>query len=266
MKKLEIYSDGFNAQKAQLISLYADNALTLTHRIYTQPSLDELITPHVTFSFVKTGIKRMFVNGIEFLLSAGDLLYIPKNAAVFSYLEPGASGFESISLTIDLTAFNESVILPHKPVCLQNAVARTTFERLVMSNNPGTMLSSLFQLFQGDNDTVRSSKVSSTQDHLVQIIAAGLYTQDTLPQLAADCHMSLSTFKRHFEAHFGMSPKDWIIRRRLETAYFEMLVMHTTVSDACYQCGFENLPHFSYSFKKHFGFSPSAINRQSRLN
>lgn len=32
--------------------------------------------------------------------------------------------------------------------------------------------------------------------------------------------------------------------------------------DVCYEVGFENLSHFSYAFKKHFGYTPTELTGQ----
>ena len=275
MKKLEIYTDGFNAQKATIHLLHKAADFTITQRVYQQTSADELITPQATFSYVRRGSKLLFVDGEEFVLSAGDLLYIPKNAAVFSYLESTETVFESINVTVSAAGLDGfKHCLNHTRFICDHAV-KSLFEKLVAldqdSKFPPDFLADLFKLIHVEKSIVtkdtRTSDSEKPTDTLRATIATAVYNQLTLPEIANHCNMSLSTFKRHFEQQFGLAPKDWIIRRKLETAYFEMLVLKKSVSDACYASGFENLPHFSYSFKKHFGFAPSHLaNRNSKLN
>lgn len=70
---------------------------------------------------------------------------------------------------------------------------------------------------------------------------------------------SLATFKRDFKRIFFESPSKWLQQKRLNAAYELMLSKKLKASDVYLEVGFENLSHFSYAFKNHFGFPPSAI-------
>jgi len=70
---------------------------------------------------------------------------------------------------------------------------------------------------------------------------------------------SLATFKRDFEKIFHSSPHKWILQKRLDEAYFLMKEQQRSPSEIYVDLGFEDLSHFSYAFKKQFGFSPKNI-------
>jgi AraC-like DNA-binding protein len=70
---------------------------------------------------------------------------------------------------------------------------------------------------------------------------------------------SLTSFKRDFERTFHEAPSRWLMRRRLEEAYFLMEKKGRRPSDVYIEVGFEDLSHFSYAFKKQFGFAPTKI-------
>ncbi|ASK29642.1 AraC family transcriptional regulator [Chryseobacterium sp. T16E-39] len=74
---------------------------------------------------------------------------------------------------------------------------------------------------------------------------------------------SLATFKRDFEKVFHASPHQWILQKRLNEAYFLITEMGKTASDIYIEIGFEDLSHFSYAFKKQFGYSPTKIHQRS---
>jgi len=67
---------------------------------------------------------------------------------------------------------------------------------------------------------------------------------------------SLSSFKRDFQKTFGEAPGNWLKRKRLEEAYFQIHSNNLQASEVYMDVGFENLSHFSYAFKKQFGISP----------
>ena len=70
---------------------------------------------------------------------------------------------------------------------------------------------------------------------------------------------SLSTFKREFRAIFNISPGRWLVKKRLDEAYFQLQKEHKKPSDIYLDLGFEDFSHFSFVFKKEFGISPSEV-------
>lgn len=68
---------------------------------------------------------------------------------------------------------------------------------------------------------------------------------------------SLTTFKRDFEKIFHTTPGRWLVRKRLEEAYYLITKKSMKPSDVYLELGFEDLSHFSYAFKKEFGVAPS---------
>ncbi|RYY69310.1 MAG: AraC family transcriptional regulator [Chitinophagaceae bacterium] len=72
---------------------------------------------------------------------------------------------------------------------------------------------------------------------------------------------SLTTFKRDFKKAFGTTPQRWLTLKRLELAHYNLAEKKMKPLDTCYEVGFENLSHFSFAFKKHFGYPPTQLLR-----
>jgi AraC family transcriptional regulator, exoenzyme S synthesis regulatory protein ExsA len=70
---------------------------------------------------------------------------------------------------------------------------------------------------------------------------------------------SLTTFKRDFKKAFNTTPQKWLTQKRLELAHYELTEKRRKPVEICYEIGFENLSHFSYAFKKHFGYAPTSL-------
>ena len=70
---------------------------------------------------------------------------------------------------------------------------------------------------------------------------------------------SLTTFKRDFKKAFNTTPQRWLTRKRLELAHYRLSLGNSKPIDICYEVGFENLSHFSFAFKKQFGYPPSQL-------
>lgn len=70
---------------------------------------------------------------------------------------------------------------------------------------------------------------------------------------------SLTTFKRDFKKAFNTTPQRWLTQKRLELAHYQFVEKKRKPVDVCYETGFENLSHFSFAFKKHFGYAPTEL-------
>lgn len=70
---------------------------------------------------------------------------------------------------------------------------------------------------------------------------------------------SLTVFKKDFEKIFNDTPSRWLVKKRLQEAYFQIDKEGKKASDIYLDLGFEDLSHFSFAFKKKFGVAPSKI-------
>lgn len=70
---------------------------------------------------------------------------------------------------------------------------------------------------------------------------------------------SLTTFKRDFKKAFQLSPQRWLTQQRLAQAHYQLTEKGRKPSELYQEVGFENLAHFSFAFKKQFGYPPTAL-------
>ncbi|PST83676.1 hypothetical protein C7T94_14180 [Pedobacter yulinensis] len=75
---------------------------------------------------------------------------------------------------------------------------------------------------------------------------------------------SLSTFNRDFKKLFQTTPQKWLTEKRLELAHYQLLEKRKKPTEVYLEVGFEDLSHFSFSFKKKYGVSP--VQLTSALN
>lgn len=78
-----------------------------------------------------------------------------------------------------------------------------------------------------------------------------------LEQFATLTGRSLSTFKRDFQAIFNETPTKWLIKRRIELAYYLISKQNKKPVEVYYDVGFETFAHFSRTFKSVMGINPS---------
>ena len=70
---------------------------------------------------------------------------------------------------------------------------------------------------------------------------------------------SLTTFKRDFKKAFNTTPQKWLIEKRLALAHQQLERDGRKPIEVYLETGFENLSHFSFAFKKHFGYPPTIL-------
>jgi AraC-like DNA-binding protein len=76
---------------------------------------------------------------------------------------------------------------------------------------------------------------------------------------------SLSTFNRDFRKTFQSTPQKWLTRKRLELAHHHIAQLGRRPVDVYLEVGFEDLSHFSYAFKKEFGYIPTALSKSGQI-
>ncbi|CAM1359166.1 hypothetical protein TPENAI_10274 [Tenacibaculum litopenaei] len=100
-----------------------------------------------------------------------------------------------------------------------------------------------------DHNDIKSIKID-------EVLRNNIHNKVTIEQLARDCNMSLSKFKRIFKAEYNMTPGKWIHNERMKIAYNLLSETDMQVVDIAYQIGFNSPSHFTKSFKKTYGYSP----------
>ncbi|MDY3537187.1 AraC family transcriptional regulator [Riemerella anatipestifer] len=83
-----------------------------------------------------------------------------------------------------------------------------------------------------------------------------------LAQFAKLTGRSISTFKRDFQKIFNQTPNKWLIKKRLDLAYFLISKQGKKPNEIYDDVGFINFSHFSRSFKAEFGVNPSEIEKK----
>ena len=84
----------------------------------------------------------------------------------------------------------------------------------------------------------------------------------SLETLATIAGMTPTAFSRYFSQHTGRTPSNFLIETRLGAASRALVDTSQTISEICYNCGFNNLSNFNRTFKAKRGVTP----REFRMN
>jgi AraC-like DNA-binding protein len=99
-----------------------------------------------------------------------------------------------------------------------------------------------------------------TDDRLTKVLhfLATQYQQKLeLEKVAEIAHLHPSAFCRYFKNQTGKSLSAYLKDLRIGYACRLILDAKLSVSQICYECGFNNLSNFNRTFKQHTGFTPT---------
>lgn len=273
------------AMNNQLVA-YKNSRIILSHERMHKAVLDIYPTNHL-LTYVREGMliveqeneKQHFVKGEYVLFKKFTRATITKTWCEQS------SKFSSIVFTFHEDLVLEALLQLNIPF---DNNAKTSFKS-IFSVEPNPMLDQFIhslQMFFKDNVEMdaqiarlktlelviailksNNKLVSQLQDFSVrskadlhQFMQHHYLQNKSLEDFAKESGRSLSTFKRDFQALYHTPPRKWLKQKRLDHAYQLIISTSKTASDIYLECGFEDLAHFSKSFKQQFGLNPSQLN------
>jgi AraC family transcriptional regulator len=95
-------------------------------------------------------------------------------------------------------------------------------------------------------------------------VEANLCRRVPIRELSQLLGLSASHFCRAFKCTFGVSPRDYVLRRRIQVAQGLMLTTSEPLSSIAVTCGMCDQPHFTRSFHRIVGETPYAWRRMRR--
>ncbi len=96
---------------------------------------------------------------------------------------------------------------------------------------------------------------------IAHLVEASLERGVRISDLAASAQLSRSHFCRVFKAHFGHSPQQYLLERRVARAQRLMLASNCRLCEVAQACGFADQAHLSRIFRRLVGAAPNAWRR-----
>lgn len=109
-------------------------------------------------------------------------------------------------------------------------------------------------------DATTFSRLCRARDYL----GACYRDRITLQSAARQACLSPFHFNRLFAQAFGETPHEFLTRIRIEEAKKLLLAENHSVTDICFDIGYESLGSFSMRFRSLTGLSPAAFRREAR--
>jgi len=129
---------------------------------------------------------------------------------------------------------------------------------------PGPVLGGTPPTRWGESSVVRGGLPVWQSRRVIAHVAANLSSRIHVQDLARLLRLSACHFCRAFKRTFGESPREYVLRRRIEMAQGLMLTTAESLSVIAVSCGMCDQPHFTRSFRRIVGETPHAWRRARR--
>lgn len=99
-------------------------------------------------------------------------------------------------------------------------------------------------------------------DEACRQLADETRAREPLARIAQRLGLGYDSFRKDFRARTGVSPGDYRIRRRIDSARSHLLTTALPIKDIAYRLGYPNPAAFSLQFKAQVGLSPEAYRKR----
>ena len=113
------------------------------------------------------------------------------------------------------------------------------------------------QHLKGDGAFPQHSTNAKDAAEILAYIEKNFKRPVSLNELSRLFHMSPSHINHIMASEYGISPRDYVIRKRINAAQWSLVMTDSAIKDIAYETGYENLDHFIKQFQKRTGLTPS---------
>lgn len=281
-----IYPKLKNATEYQSFELEAHDVEIIGLCRNEKVTKSELIMVYDTLIHVLHGDELIYSDkGNKFFLKKGECIFIPKGSLVSATGIPTDSphiGSVISFLPEIIKEYNHRVCKSNSSLIVStNAVQKIdtpevieclkTFEPLfkIKSGKIALLIKAkvieLLLLLENKSPLhfLRTSQIQRGQDKIPLVKDLDLNESMSLEEMSKRLGLSLSTFKREFKKAFNEPAKQWLLKKKLEKAYYLLITSTKSIKEISATCGFSDSSHFIRSFKRTYGYSPGAMNKQN---
>lgn len=242
----------------------------------------EIVLEHHSFVRVISGEMKIVKADDTSIFNAGDTLLIPRNRlyAMIKYPKDGRP-YKSLVMTFTTSRLKDfytknpiTATEPHtheirtfdKHPLLESFFASLTPYFDLEKELPEKLESvkmeeaiTILRSIDNDIDSLLADFSEPGKINLADFMEKNYMFNMTMEKFGYLTGRSLTTFKRDFKRAFHTTPQRWLTQKRLELAHYQLNEKNRKPVEVYFEAGFENLSHFSYAFKKHFGYSPNNL-------
>lgn len=241
--------------------------------------------------YVVSGEMKILYNGFKTVVDAGKVVLINRGFHQFEYSDCEMVVFQLFPPDIEQFVLhlstNVSVHSDHSCeacrfrnffVANTGVVLREFFAsvyRLTAMNdfkeyNKRLKLEELIYLILSGDDICLKTRlirvINCCNGDFSKAVYSHIFNPTSISDMANQCSLSVTAFKREFQRRFHTSPHKWATSQRLNRAKILLLTSNRSVSEIADICAFSDISHFSKCFKQRYSLSPSLYRKKFKGN
>ena len=268
---------GFDGIKEILFS--GDNAIL--HKQLEQDLLnnEKLISAHSIVYVVNGKVSVTTYDGDEVTISNGEMLFMPRDSYVISDFMKNGKNMEVFLLFFDhdiVMKFLEGIekVKGQKStICKLEAteniknyfqnISKMKFENPQNQKLLELKLLEFLHLINEKQDfvqTLQSSEEGKQRRDIGSMMLEHYDKNMTIADFASLSGRSLSTFNREFKEKYHTTPKQWLIKKKMNRA-FKLLQEGKTVTESAFEVGYLNVSNFIKAYKSVYDETPKVMQK-----
>lgn len=242
----------------------------------------EVVFDHQMLVWFISGETKIIQADQNYLFKAGDIFLIPRNqlATIINYPKDGLPHKSvvmhlsidrlrefyanlnvkiKVSATQNIRSFEKNPLLES---CLASLIPYFDFQEEFPENIASLKITeaiSILRTIDKDIDNILANFEEPHKIDLSSFMEKNFMFNMPLEKFSYLTGRSLTTFKRDFHQLYSITPQRWLTKKRLELAHYQLTAKNRKPVEVYLETGFENLSHFSFAFKKHFGLTPTEL-------
>ena len=210
--------------------------------------------PHLNFDYgVKAKVDTVVVQMKEDFLGK-DFFSLPELMSIKNLFEEAKSGLAFFGETKKIAGqkLKQLETLPH-------------FEQLICLLQVFHVLAQSKEVYRLNARPITNSSVLKEQQRLHKIyhfIETKYQDHVDVNEVAELCHLTIAAFCRYFKKQTHFTFTDFLNHYRINQSK-KLLLQDKTITEACYESGFENISYFNKVFKKFTGENPSLFKKKN---
>ena len=238
------------------------NILTIDRFFHKKGVFDVKARPYAALSFRERGTGTFKIGGRIFHTKPGDVLFIPANVPY----EVEYSTSESIVVNMESCDYPSPEMFElnlESGVALMFAILLEEWDKYLSANRAKA---TIYSILEKIGEYCNEDAENSTLKKCIQYIDVNFCDSELDIKKVCDIgFISRSNLYRLFIKRFGISPKQYIIKQRLNKAVKLLVNDELSVKEISSNCGFSDDKYFSRIFKEKYGYSPSKLRQNTHM-